>query len=536
MKIKDLSKKITAFLFAFVLLISMLPMSSMAVTTVATIDMSKTGSLEIVKTDDLGTTLLEDIEYTIYMVAEIVQSDGTNSEVAISYEPVATLINSDFTGTIDANTRASVFDNYLVDLTATASASTDVNGKIEFTNLPLGIYLVVETSSPDEVVTTNNFLVSIPMSILDDGGTTTWAYDIVASPKNSVINTTIEKTITDGAGLNTTNVENTDKTDGKYSASLGDIISYQITAVLPSNLNADNINYTEFAITDTYPDVLDINTDAIVVKLGTKVLASEDYIVTEGEGSATGTRYFKVSLNFESDTWEDAAGETLTITYNATFITAALINTDYQNKVQTDFEFIFKDGKDDETIVTTDPDGEDPVLPITPEKPEPIVVTYSYTLTKVRVGQGDEDAYVKLEGAEFVIKDSDGNYLTYDPSDGWISDPGTKMEDAYVVTSASETGYVTFDGLAEGDYEIIEVKAPEGYSLLKESIPVSINVNTTGSNGNPFSQLDVVNSLENSWVLPATGEFGIYLFTIGGVILIAAAIILLSKNKKKNNA
>jgi len=535
MKIKDLSKKITAFLFAFVLLISMLPMSSMAVTTVATIDMSKTGSLEIVKTDDLGTTFLKDVEYTIYKVANIEQSDGADGKVAISYEPVAKLTEKGFDGTIDADTSAYMLDEYVQYLTKTANTKSDENGKIKFDDLSLGIYLVVETDSPNNVITTNNFLVSIPMSILADDGTTEWEYDIVASPKNSVNNTTIAKTITDGVDLNATNVESTDKTDGKYSASLGDIISYQITAVLPSNLNADNINYTEFAITDTYPDVLDINTDAIVVKLGTKVLASEDYTVTEGEGSAVGTKYFKVSLNFfDSDKWEDAAGETLTITYDATFITTALINTDYQNKVQTDFEFTFTDGKGDETTVTTDPEG--PVPPVTPEKPEPIVVTYSYTLTKVRVGEGDEDAYVKLEGAEFVIKDSDGNYLTYDPIDGWISDLDTKMEDAYVVTSASGTGYVTFDGLAEGEYEIIEVKAPEGYSLLKESIPVSINVNTTGNNGTPNSRLDVVNSKENSWVLPATGEFGIYLFTIGGVILIAAAIILLSKNKKKNNA
>jgi len=536
MKIKNSGKRITAFLFAFVLLISMLPMSSMAETTEATINPDWKGSLTIVKTNDLEEPLAG-VKYTIYKVADIVQSDpDDNGEVAISYTPVTELKNNYFTTEINAQTSASVFKDYLTYLTGSESDESGNDGKIEFTNLPLGIYLVVETSSPDEVVTTNNFLVSIPMSILsEEDGTTTWNYDITAKPKNSVIDTTIVKTITGGAEPNSTDVGDTEDPDGKYSASRGDVINYKIEVVLPSNFNAANIEYDSFAITDTYPNVLDIETDDIVVKLGTATLdIDDDYTVISSIDGDTGVTSFKVSLNFESDVWKTAAGKTLTITYDATFTTAALINTDYQNDVQTDFTFTFTDGKGEETVVTTDEEDDDAdvtVEPVEPTVEEPIVVTYSYTLTKV----DGEDNNAALEGAKFVIKESglSGKYLAYDEDDGWTL--VDSIDGATKITSLTGTGYVTFNGLAEGSYEIIEVEAPEGYSLLKESIPVSINVNTTGNN-EPISQLNVVNSKENSWVLPSTGEFGIYLFTIGGVILIAAAIILSSKNKKKNNA
>jgi len=535
MRIKKLSKKITAFLFTFVLLISMLPMSSMAtaVTTEATINPSLKGSLTIIKKDDLNQPL-EGAAYTIYKVADIVQTED-NGEVAISYTPVTELTGNGFSSEINANTSASVFEIYRAHLTGTPSAESGTDGKIEFTTLDLGIYLVVETTTPDGVATPNNFLVSIPMSILDDGGTTTWNYDITAEPKNSVIDTTIEKTIAGGVSTNTTIKEGTSSADGKYSASRGDVISYQIEAVLPSNFNAAGIEYSLFAITDTYPDVLDINTtNGITVALDGVTLESSDYTVTVGNG--TGTKSFTVTLKLTSNTWKNAAKGTLTITYDAEFTTGALINTDYQNDVQTDFTFKFEDKEGEKTVSTVDEDADVEVDPVEPEEEEPIVVTYSYTLTKVKYV---EKARTILPGAEFVIKVAGptGNYLIYDDEDrGWISSPDTDINEATVFESAEVTGYVTFPGLAEGEYEIIEVKAPEGFSLLKESIPVSINVNTTGSNGNPISRLDVVNSLENSWVLPATGEFGIYLFTIGGVILIAAAIILLSKNKKKNNA
>ncbi len=59
---------------------------------------------------------------------------------------------------------------------------TDVNGVAEFKNLALGLYLVVETTSP-AIVTgpCDPFLISVPMTTDGDD----WLYNVHVYPKNS---------------------------------------------------------------------------------------------------------------------------------------------------------------------------------------------------------------------------------------------------------------------------------------------------------------------------------------------------------------
>lgn len=79
------------------------------------------------------------------------------------------------------------------------SKTTDVNGIVQFGKvpgkdgetevLPLGLYLVLETETPDSVKTAcEPFFVSVPMTkVLGDtnGGLTDWLYDVHVFPKNS---------------------------------------------------------------------------------------------------------------------------------------------------------------------------------------------------------------------------------------------------------------------------------------------------------------------------------------------------------------
>lgn len=72
--------------------------------------------------------------------------------------------------------------------------TTDASGVVQFGKvqeeaLPLGLYLVLETKTPDSVKTAcEPFFVSVPMTkVLDDanGGLTDWLYDVHVFPKNS---------------------------------------------------------------------------------------------------------------------------------------------------------------------------------------------------------------------------------------------------------------------------------------------------------------------------------------------------------------
>ena len=68
---------------------------------------------------------------------------------------------------------------------------TDDTGKVEFTGLEVGLYLVVETTPPQSVVSAvKPFLVSIPMTRVktdpgDDDQLKQWLYDVTVYPKNT---------------------------------------------------------------------------------------------------------------------------------------------------------------------------------------------------------------------------------------------------------------------------------------------------------------------------------------------------------------
>lgn len=74
-------------------------------------------------------------------------------------------------------------------VTEVGSKTTDTSGVVKFEELPLGLYLVLETETPDSVKTAcEPFFVSVPMTkVLGDtnGGLTDWLYDVHVFPKNS---------------------------------------------------------------------------------------------------------------------------------------------------------------------------------------------------------------------------------------------------------------------------------------------------------------------------------------------------------------
>ena len=74
-------------------------------------------------------------------------------------------------------------------LTKVGSETTETSGVVKFEELPLGLYLVLETETPDSVRTAcEPFFVSVPMTKVSGdtkGGLTDWLYDVHVFPKNS---------------------------------------------------------------------------------------------------------------------------------------------------------------------------------------------------------------------------------------------------------------------------------------------------------------------------------------------------------------
>lgn len=195
-------------------------------TSVSTIDKTKKGSITIYKylhstelTDSVagtgeqqtvpdGATPLKDAGFTIYQVK-------TADELVAYYEATSddNAVTADsFFKTPDNKTAANLKDGIanqaVKDKNGKTERKTDNNGYVQFADLNVGMYLVIETTTPDSVVKpVDPFLVSIPMTRVQDGEQATggqlkeWLYDVVVYPKNSSAKgdiTLIKKGKTDG--------------------------------------------------------------------------------------------------------------------------------------------------------------------------------------------------------------------------------------------------------------------------------------------------------------------------------------------------
>ena len=97
-----------------------------------------------------------------------------------------------------------------------------------------------------------------------------------------------------------------------------------------------------------------------------------------------------------------------------------------------------------------------------------------------------------------------------------------------VTNIVATDGVVVAKGLDNGEYQIVETKAPAGYSVVE--VP-----NVTIENGeNPVATANVSDTKLHS--LPHTGGIGTTIFTIAGcVIMIAAAGLFFASRKKSDN-
>ena len=161
-------------------------------------------------------------------------------------------------------------------------------------------------------------------------------------------------------------------------------------------------------------------------------------------------------------------------------------------------------------------------------------VTYTVTNTKssqkikvLKKQSGSGSSHVYLEGAEFTLKDNGGKIVKI----------GTNTTGTYI---SDENGLVLEGDIDYGEYTLTEVKAPQGYTVLKDSIQVTVNENGITVNENERvsynkSESDdvYVITVTNDMLydLPKTGGIGIFWYTIGGMLLMMAAALVLYKRK-----
>lgn len=125
----------------------------------------------------------------------------------------------------------------------------------------------------------------------------------------------------------------------------------------------------------------------------------------------------------------------------------------------------------------------------------------------------------------------------------WMLIPAGNDAETQTDLSVGDDGCLTINDLAPGTYSLEEIKSPDGYSLLKE--PVKITLGKDGSislpeTNNGMAEItgtgtDLLLTIYNHelYELPSAGGTGIYWYTIGGMLLMMAASLILYKNRCK---
>ena len=205
---------------------------------------------------------------------------------------------------VNATTVKNELERYAHDNHGVAMTETDAYGHTSAADLPLGLYLLIETRVPEMVTdTTAPFLVSLPMTSVDgtnasDGGTR-WIYDVTLYPKNLTGIPTLEKTLREDKADTGKNTGSTsDITDGYAhtgTASAGDVIDYQIISTLPSITSAASY-LTDYTFIDTLSKGITYNKGDVLLEFF-KDESCTDLVASWAEPSDR----FLVSYNTTSD-------------------------------------------------------------------------------------------------------------------------------------------------------------------------------------------------------------------------------------------
>ena len=373
-------------------------------------------------------------------------------------------------------------------------APTNAYGKTEATDLELGLYLCVETSVPEMVVsTTNPFLVSLPMTSVNgtnatDGGTR-WTYDVTTFPKNLTGIPELEKTLReniDDTGKN--NGSTTDITDGYAhtgTASAGDVIDYQIISTLPS-ITSESTYLTCYTFIDTLSKGLTYNKNDVVLEFFTDE-ACTDLVTTWKQADG----YFTVTYGTTN------AGESvMTIemtsrglaeinSSKAVYPGANMVNSGYsdctlrityQATMDSDNSVVFGDEGNPNDVVLTWKRSNTSYYDTLVDDAH--VFTYGIELTKLfSDGQGN------FENVEFIVhNDTDGYFviaeLNEDEGIYYVTGHTPNESEAthfIPVETEDSKGIVFIKGLEDDTYTATEVRTDDGYTLLRDDIEIVIS-------------------------------------------------------------
>ena len=332
-----------------------------------------------------------------------------------------------------------------------------------------------------------------------------------------------------------------EKKADKETVSIGQVVKYTVTGSIPDTTGYDQYQYI---IHDELSKGLDFVKNADGDALDKATEANVTIAFTESGITPAGTTPTSATLSGEGNrtmaldlsAWVKAnqtnKGKVFTVTYYAKVNANAVVTE--KNSAQLEYG-----NKPDETTTTTPSEAKTP----------------TYPLNILKKKKGSED---KLAGAKFKLYSSEADANANDAAKAikvspvvagvagnYVVDPESSTTEFESVASIDEKGYnLHVNGLAAGDYWLVETEAPAGYNKLTAPIKVTIEKSTDAVDANQWTLKDAdgkkidskIVTIENSTgsILPSTGGMGTIIFAVIAAILVLGVAVSFIRDKRKN--
>lgn len=440
------------------------------------------------------TNTAKDAEYTLYRIFDLESfSDDGEGNAAYSYKvnsawaeffkdgaPGSSYVNIDSNGYVTwkenasaANFAAAAIDfagkNKISQVGETKKASED-NETVEFSELPLGYYLVDSTLGALCALTTTK-------------------------PEATVIEKNANPTLTK-------EVKEGETWGNKNDANVGDTVEFKATITVQGSA-------TDYVMHDQMDDGLTYAGVQKVTLNGADV-ATSDYTVTF---PAADNHTFDVTF---TDPFCNTlkSGDEIIVSYTATLNSSAIVKEPENNNAHLSY-------KDKNGVTNETPDSKTETY------------TWEIPVWKYD-GQDKSKALAGAIFSVYTAADTNDGSIVKFSDTTTANTYQVNKDGTITQITTDNTGRFKLDGLDAGTYYLKEIEAPNGYNKLNEAIVVTIdhdgNINSTADNVAGVSEVGVANNTGTE--LPTTGGIGTTIFYIVGGILVVGAVVLLIARRR----
>lgn len=311
----------------------------------------------------------------------------------------------------------------------------------------------------------------------------------------------------------------------KETAEIGQVVTYTVTGAIPDTTGYDSYVYK---INDELTKGLDFVNNANGTactdnKVAVKVAFTDGTDASTAPTTAALATNNSKKMSLDLSTWVRAnqgnKGKAFTVTYYAKVNEDAEVTNN--NKASLEY------GNNPSDTTTTTPS-------------EAKTNTYPLDIKKI-----NKKTSGLLAGAKFSLYRSETdakngeNAITVTGSNGnYVVDPVSTTTE-FVSVEKDLGGYnLRVNGLAAGDYWLVETQAPEGFNKLTDSIKVTItkdgDAEWTVKKNNTLEE-DKIIDVENSTgsLLPSTGGRGAIAFAVIAALLVFGVAVSFIRDKRK---